>query len=254
MEFDEEPCFTTKYFEEVKSGQSKIDAGALLPHQIIEYVDDGEVGRVAQLQWKAMVENMKNVQGKKKKMKILNNSWVVCNISKCMYRLDQDVSVGLGLLLSELNEENAWKGKVINFSPNPKLHSTQGLDDLKSRYAFLRRMDCEHCRVDFRKVFDLILEVAVNENLKTEQMIKRVFVITGDYDFGFDKDGFWRWESDYEVIRSKYKEKGVWVTVLNDFSNKLIKSFLDNDGEICPDLVMEAAISPQPYQTLVVVD
>ncbi|KAM0982718.1 hypothetical protein ACFX2I_015573 [Malus domestica] len=171
-----------------------------------------------------------------------------------MYRLDQDVSVGLGLLLSELNEENAWKGKVINFSPNPKLHSTQGLDDLKSRYAFLRRMDCEHCRVDFRKVFDLILEVAVNENLKTEQMIKRVFVITGDYDFGFDKDGFWRWESDYEVIRSKYKEKGVWVTVLNDFSNKLIKSFLDNDGEICPDLVMEAAISPQPYQTLVVVD
>ncbi|KAM0982719.1 hypothetical protein ACFX2I_015574 [Malus domestica] len=59
MEFDEEPCFATKDFEEVKSGQSKIDAGALLPHQIIEYVDDGEVGRVAQLQWKAMVENMK---------------------------------------------------------------------------------------------------------------------------------------------------------------------------------------------------
>ncbi|KAB2609417.1 flavin-containing monooxygenase FMO GS-OX-like 9 [Pyrus ussuriensis x Pyrus communis] len=127
-------------------------------------------------------------------------------------------------------------------------------------------MDCEHCRVDFRKVFDLILEVAVNKNLKAEQMIKRVFL----------------WESDYELIRSKYKEKGysqvvphlvVWnlkhnlfmppfcatqqeygVTVLNDFSNNLIKSFLDNDGEICPDLLMEAAISPQPYQTLVVVD
>lgn len=34
----------------------------------------------------------------------------------------------------------------------------------------------------------------------------------------------------------------------------LLKLFLDNDGEVQPDLAMEAAISGQEYQKLVVLD
>ncbi|KAM1688499.1 hypothetical protein ACFX13_036853 [Malus domestica] len=60
--------------------QYKIAAGALPPHQIIEYVNDGDARQVAELQCKAMVEDMRinlNNQDKgksKNKKKNLRNT------------------------------------------------------------------------------------------------------------------------------------------------------------------------------------
>lgn len=81
------------------------------------------------------------------------------------------------------------------------------------------------------------------------------------------------WESEYEAIQNKYKEKGygdavpqnkfweleAWGTPVvpcrgPGFSNKLFKLFLDNNGEFGPHHAMEAAISSKEYQNLVVVD
>ncbi len=50
---------------------------------------------------------------------------------------------------------------------------------------------------NFQKVFDLILEVAVNGNLKEDRMIKRVFVFS---DMEFDQASTNNWEIDYEAI------------------------------------------------------
>lgn len=58
---------------------------------------------------------------------------------------------------------------------------------------------------NFQKVFDLILQVAVNGNLKEEQMIKRLFVFS---DMEFDQASTNRWETDYQVITRKFREKG----------------------------------------------
>ncbi|XP_021811644.1 uncharacterized protein LOC110754839 [Prunus avium] len=242
-----------------------IEADALLPHEIIEYVYDcDELRQVAELQWKAMVEDIYLKQGK------FRNCLAICDVSESMKR------------------EPAWKGKVITFNRNPQLLAIQG-DDLMSKCAFVRRMDSQewHCKVDFRKVFDLILEAAVNGNLRPEQMITKVFVFTIYYDF--DEISANQWESDYEAIQIKFKEKGygnvvphlvvwnlsrdnVWnlrggestlavpctqpgVTMLSPFiNNNLVNSFLENDGDISLDHVMEAAFSTQLYQTLVVVD
>ncbi|KAL6177892.1 hypothetical protein ACLB2K_049413 [Fragaria x ananassa] len=170
-----------------------------------------------------------------------------------------EVCVALGLLVSELIED-PWKGKV----------------------------------------FDLILQVAVNGKLKPEQMIKRVFVFS---DMEFDQASGYRisygyryssyseseseddeskngWETGYEVIQRKFEEKGYgdavpqivfWnlrdsksipvtattpgVALLSGFSKNALKLFLDDDiSKIQPDLVMEAAISGEEYQKLVVVD
>lgn len=44
------------------------------------------------------------------------------------------------------------------------------------------------------------------------------------------------------------------VTLLRGFSDNLVKSFLDNDGEVGPEEIMEAAISNEKYQALAVVD
>ncbi|KAH0907435.1 hypothetical protein HID58_039262 [Brassica napus] len=133
---------------------------------------------------------------------------------------------------------------------------------------------------DFQKVFDLILKVAVDGRLKPEEMIRRVFVFS---DMEFDQAATSQvantWETDYEAIARKYREAGYgdvvpeivfWnlrdssstpvsgskkgVALVNGFSKNLIKMFLDNDGEINPMAIMEAAISKEEYSKLVVVD
>ena len=130
--------------------------------------------------------------------------------------------------------------------------------------------------IDFQKVFDLILGVAVNGKLKEEQMVKRLFVFS---EMEFDEASANGWETDYEVIKRKFGEKGYgsavpqivfWnlrdsratpvpatekgVALLSGFSKNLLKIFLDNEGDINPEDIMEAAISGVEYSKLLVLD
>ncbi|KAG7583285.1 Uncharacterized conserved protein UCP015417 vWA [Arabidopsis suecica] len=293
-----------QYLNDARMGKTTIAAGALLPHEIIRELDwGGDGGQVAELQWKRMVDDLKEKGS-------LTNCMAISDVSGSMMGEPMEVSVALGLLVSELSEE-PWKGKLITFSKNPELHLVEG-DDLRSKTIFVKRMQWD-MNTDFQKVFDLILKVAVEGKLKPEEMIKRVFVFS---DMEFDQASYssngsntptysrwgwgWGWgytpptpsngwETDYEVIVSKYREKGYgeavpqivfWnlrdsrstpvlgnkkgVALVSGFSQNLIKLFLEHDGEIGdgeiddgeidPMMIMEAAISKDEYKSLVVVD
>ena len=93
----------------MKAGKTTIAAGALLPHKIIKSFLNGYGGEVAELQWKRIVDDLL----KKGKMK---NCLAVCDVSGSMYGTHMtmygtpiEVSVALGLLVSELSEE-PWEG------------------------------------------------------------------------------------------------------------------------------------------------
>ncbi|KAL0426689.1 UNVERIFIED_CONTAM: hypothetical protein Slati_2843700 [Sesamum latifolium] len=150
-----------EYLEKVKSGKAKIAAGALLPHEIIASLDDADGGQVAELQWKRMVDDMSR-KGK------LNNCLAVSDVSGSMSGIPMNVAIALGMLVSELCEE-PWKGKIITFSSDPKLHAIEG-DSLCEKSKFVRCMDWG-MSTNFQKVFDVILEVAVKGNLPTDRMI-----------------------------------------------------------------------------------
>ncbi|XVF81477.1 hypothetical protein PTKIN_Ptkin15bG0158400 [Pterospermum kingtungense] len=256
----------SKYLLDVKAGKSTIAAGALLPHEIIASLHDSDGGEVAELQWKRMVSDLLQ-KGK------LRNCMAVCDVSGSMMGIPMKVSVALGVLVSELSEE-PWKGKLITFSQDPELQLVQGRN-LKEKTGFVRCMRWG-MNTDFQKVFDLILKVAVEGKLMPEKMIKRLFVFS---DMEFDKASASPWETDYQVIVKKYTEKGYgeaipqivfWnlrdsratpvpggqngVALVSGFSKNLMKMFLDKDGDINPVAVMEAAISGEEYQKLVVLD
>ncbi|KAH6798536.1 Uncharacterized conserved protein UCP015417 [Perilla frutescens var. frutescens] len=255
-----------EYLEKVKSGKAKIAAGALLPHEIIAALNDENGGEVAELQWKRMVGDVAE-KGK------LNNCLAVCDVSGSMSGVPMEVSVALGVLVSELSGE-PWKGKLITFSANPQLQRVQG-ETLKSKTEFVRRMEWG-MNTDFQKVFDVILQVAVKGKLKAEEMIKRLFVFS---DMEFDQASLNPWETDYQTIVRKYTEKGYggcvpeivfWnlrdsratpvpanqpgVALVSGFSKNLITMFLEKGGIVDPVAVMEAAISGKEYQKLVVMD
>ncbi|XP_010468470.2 PREDICTED: uncharacterized protein LOC104748548 [Camelina sativa] len=271
-----------QYLNDARTGKTKVAAGAVLPHEIIRELDGGDGGQVAELQWKRMVDDLKTKGS-------LSNCMAICDVSGSMEGDPIEVSVALGLLISELSEE-PWRGKLITFSKNPELHLVTG-DDLRSKTEFVRNMQWD-MNTDFQKVFDLILEVAVKGKLKPEEMIKRLFVFS-DMEFDHASTSLyyrWKssrlipsngWETDYEVIVSKYIEKGYgdavpeivfWnlrdsrstpvlgnkkgVALVSGFSQNMIKVFLEHDGEVIDDpiSIMEAAISKDEYKSLVVVD
>ncbi|PKI43167.1 uncharacterized protein LOC116199001 [Punica granatum] len=268
-----------EYLINVKSGKTTIAAGALLPHEIISSVhdsysdsdsegnSDSDGGAVAELQWKRMVDDLLK-SGK------LENCVAVCDVSGSMYGIPMEVSVALGILVSELSKE-PWKGKVITFSESPQLHLIEG-DDLAAKSRFVRHMEEWGYNTDFQKVFDLILKVAKNGKLSSDQIVKRIFVFS---DMEFDQASRNPWETDYQVIKEKFRKAGYedvvpqivfWnlrdststpvckdqdgVALVSGFSKNLLKIFLNNGGQISPDSVLLDAISGEEYQKLVVVD
>ncbi|XP_059636006.1 uncharacterized protein LOC132278214 [Cornus florida] len=263
-----------EYLGSVKRGDRKIAAGALLPHQIIESVRKGGDGaKVAELQWQRIVEDLSE-KG------TLKNCLAICDVSGSMtYRLTigiptpLDVSVALGLLVSDLSEE-PWKGKLITFSRNPQLQMIKG-ESLESKVSSIERMHWD-LNTDFQRVFDKILEVAKEGKLSEEQMIKRLFVFS---DMEFDLASWNPWETDYEAICRKFKESGYgscvpeivfWnlrdsratpvpshqkaVALVSGFSKNLLKVFLKEDGILNPEHTMESAIARDEYNKLVVID
>ncbi|VVA32326.1 PREDICTED: LOW QUALITY PROTEIN [Prunus dulcis] len=133
--------------------------------------------------------------------------------------------------------------------------------------------------MDLEKIFDLILQVALKEDLKPEQMIKKLFVFT--YCIPSRLYDSCAWETKYEAIQRMFKDIGYeddvvphilfwdianWnspsidlpcprLTLLRGWSNNLVKSFLDNGGNFRPHHhLMEAAIADKEYQTLAVVN
>ncbi|GLU08157.1 hypothetical protein SLE2022_250820 [Rubroshorea leprosula] len=254
------------YLEDVKKGDETIAAGALLPHEIIASLKEGSYsGKVAELQWSRMVEDLKK-KGK------FNNCFALCNVSD--YGTPMQVSAALELLISELSED-PWKGKVITFSEEAKLHLIEG-DSLLSKTEFISNIFLRQ-NADFHEVFDLFLQVAVTaamEGLTEDVMLKRVFVFS-DMEFNQACCG---WETEYQVIKRKFREKGFnhvpeivfWnlnhssampvpsnhsgVALVSGFSKNLVKLFLENGGIIDPVSVMESAISGEMYQQLSVFD
>ncbi|KAL3625188.1 hypothetical protein CASFOL_030642 [Castilleja foliolosa] len=276
-----------EYIKNVKIGKAEIAASTFLLHKIIAYLDNvkdwcsgieksvddgGQVEtlecklRVGNLQLKRMVRDMEE-KGE------LNNCLAICHYSKGMYMDIMDVSAALGVLVSELSSK-PWKGRVITFNENAVLQKVRGRSLVeKTKFdQILKR----HGKPNLQKVFNALLQMAVDGKLEPDQMIKRVFVFS---DTEFDEASKDPWETDYEAIVRKFKEKGYgecvpeivfWklgkseatpvqanqpgVALVSGFSSNLMTLFLELSEIKDPEAVMEVAISGQEYQKLQVFD
>ncbi|XXG39696.1 hypothetical protein AAC387_Pa01g0589 [Persea americana] len=239
----------------------------VLPQNILSFLQCNYTDEIREWKWKGMVEHLSKA-GK------LTSCLSVCDVSGSMDGTPMEVCVALGLLASELSEE-PWRGNVINFSEDPQLYRIQG-KTLQEKVEFIKRMEWG-MNIDFQKVFDRILDVAVASKLEEKKMVKRVFVFT-DNPFGEASKN--SWETDYHAIQRKYEEKGYgssvpeivfWnfkfffkmppvagrekgVLLVSGFSKNLLNIFLDNGGVVNPEEVMEEAIAREVYEKVSVLD
>ncbi|KAK7756951.1 hypothetical protein SLS62_000967 [Diatrype stigma] len=204
-----------EYLDKVSDGTAKISGATLLPSTLISemigYKSRPLQKLVANAQWKPLVQRVKD-NGK------LESSIAVCDVSGSMYSpvfpdatRPIDSAIGLSLLVAEVTAP-PFGGSFITFSENPKVQTFDVGRPLSEKIDVL--VDSQWgMSTNFAAVFeDLILPMAVENQLKPEDMVKRIFVFS---DMQFNEADSTRpgdrWTTSYERIKKKYADAGYEV-------------------------------------------
>lgn len=176
-----------EYIEKVKNGEETIKAATLYPYNIIEaagletrYSYDSDWrdlanyylekwDEVLEEQWKALPNY---VEGE-------NNIMIMADTSGSMEGRPLNSAIGLAIYFAERNK-GAYKDKFIVFAGNPEFIELKGTN-LAEKVACIPEINA--CNTSIEKAFSLILDTAINNNLKQEDLPKALIIIS---DMEFD--------------------------------------------------------------------
>jgi len=178
-----------QFIADVKSGNAKINASVLFPHQLYQAIQGGQNADAVEAQWNAMPDYMADSTER-----ILP----VCDVSGSMTGLPMDVSVSLGLYISERNK-GIFRDAFITFSESPVMQYLQG--NVAQRMRQLSDADWG-MNTDLQAVFRLILDVAKRDELPADEMPTKILIIS---DMEFDEAGR---GTNLDAIRAEYTRWG----------------------------------------------
>lgn len=252
-----------QFIEDAKSGKTTIKGKQMFPHELAKYYFSSQtIDDVVELQWKTIVDEVR-------KGGTLSDSIVLSDVSGSMSGTPMEVSVALGLLISEVTAP-PFTNIVITFHETPTFHTVKG-SSLKDRVHDIQRMEWGGT-TNFQAVFDLILQKAKDHKLPPSAMPKRLFVIS---DMQFDQaDMGGAFKTNHQVIKKKYQQAGYpfpaivyWnvrsntkdfpvtqdatgVALVSGFSPSILKDLVDTGEFSDPFTVMKKAISNERYNIL----
>lgn len=176
-----------KFIQSVRSGNLKINASTLYPYQIYEACENDYSDTLDAL-WKNLPDYTNN-----------KNAIVVADTSGSMDGRPMAVSVSLALYFAERNK-GLFQNYFISFSENPKLHFIKG-STLPQKMRSIRLGNIAN--TDIQKVFDLILNTAVENNISQDEMPEVIYIIS---DMEFDEACVGK--TNHDVIKEKYSIAG----------------------------------------------
>ncbi|KAH7134218.1 hypothetical protein EDB81DRAFT_658259 [Dactylonectria macrodidyma] len=231
-----------KYIGRVAEGKANISGATLLPSTLMlkvrsqgsdysELSEDrkanmspaelvkAKVGmiesKVLDGQWNTLVQRIKDSGN-------LENSLAICDVSASMFSplfpdktTPMDSAIGLSLLIAEVTKP-PFGGSFITFSSDPEVVTLDLSGSLAEKYNSMSEANWG-MSTDFVAVFErLILPIAIDNNLKPEDMVKRVFVFSDMHFNQAGEESSWdrptqtttRWASSFERIKSRFKDAG----------------------------------------------
>ncbi len=182
----------TQFLTDVKEGKSSINAGAIFPHDIIRpylnmnHRNDDAINE----QWKALPNYMEGAK---------ENILPVCDVSGSMTGLPMEVSISLGIYISERNE-GTFKDAFITFSERPQMEFLTGNVWERSRQLSLADWGMN---TNLEATFNLVLDKAVENNIPQSEMPDKLLIIS-DMEFDHCAQGY----SAMDMIKEKYDNAG----------------------------------------------
>ena len=238
-----------EFIQDVLDGKTKINASAIFPHQLYQAAKgQGDMAAI-EAQWNALPDYMKDSTER-----ILP----VCDVSGSMQGLPMDVSVSLGLYISERNR-GIFKDAFITFSETPEMEYLQGTFSQRMRQLEGANWGMS---TNLEAVFQLILDKAVQHQLPETEMPTKLLIIS-DMEFNEASNG----KTNLDAIRELYTEKGYkmpqivfWnvngrmgnvpaqthdmgVGLVSGFSPSILKSILKGDVYTPQQLMLDTVMT-----------
>jgi hypothetical protein len=242
----------SEYLRAVMNGEQKINASTLYPYEIVEkyLYSENFNDTTINLQWEALPNYMEDCS---------LNGIVVADVSGSMWGRPLAVSISLALYIAERNT-GIWKDKFITFSSDPQLQEVVG-STIADRVKNLQIAEWGY-NTNIQKVFDIILQAAINNNISQEEMPQRIIIVS---DMQFDiANG--NEETNFEAIKKKYQESGYEMPFLvywNVYAHANVPMTFDDNGTclvsgcspaILKHILSGTFMSPLDYMHQVVYD
>lgn len=190
-----------EYLESVKKGETKINASAIFPHDVVKGYWRQGVNEAVEQQWKALPDYLKDNTKPIIPMIDVSGSMITA-IAKGITAMD--VAISLGIYICERNE-GMFKDMTISFSEKPRFFNfaTESTVNGKMKQLFKE----VGYNTDFNLAFKRLLDIAVRNKLKDSDMPGYVLALSDMQFDGFE--GGRRFNMD--AVREMYKIAGYTV-------------------------------------------
>ena len=182
-----------EFLGSLKKGEAKINAGVLMPDEIIKKYGHSRSGVDETLEelWK----NLPQLS--------TENNLIVRDGSGSMIGKPLEVATALAIYMSEHNS-GEWNGKFVTFSRNPKIVDLSNCETLRDKIRLCYREN-DYSNTDIYKTMMLILNTAIANKIEQDDMPSMITIIS---DMQFDGRNFNLNKSLFDEIREKFEENG----------------------------------------------
>ena len=188
------------YLESVNKGETKINAGAVYPYDIVKNLRFGDKSG-ANAQWNALPNYLEG--SKERFLPVVDVSGSMnCAAGNNPNVTCMDVAVSLGLYISERNV-GPFKDAFVTFSSNPELQVLSG--NLQERFNQLQTSEWG-MSTNVESVFRLILEKAKDSDVFEEEMPTMILIMS-DMEFNSGTRGNWSLSAQ-QMFERMYAEAG----------------------------------------------
>jgi len=251
----------SSYITDVMEGKQKMNASVLFPSDLVNKItafrwDEDDNISAYDAMWKSLPNYMEGCTER-----ILP----ICDVSGSMQGTPMDVSIGLGLYISERNE-GPFKDLVLTFSEDPQFHMVQG-NTLSERVVNLRGAHWG-MNTDLIKTFNVLLDRAVAGNVAQEDMPTKLLIISDmefdqacgsrtNFDYikdlyaqaGYQMPGIIFWNVNGRLGNVPVKTNTPNTALVSGYSPSIIRSILGGD-ELSPLAVMLKTINSDRYSCI----
>lgn len=188
-----------QYKQALVKGETKINAGAVYPYDIIKAVYNGDK-IVAQEQWEALPDYLEGFEGRLLPIMDVSGSMAAMAGGNANLRC-VDVAVSLGLYIAE-RITGTFKNTFVTFSEKPQIHSLPDKMTLENKANTIFSSNWGY-NTDLQKTFNVILDSAVRSKVPASEMPTHIIILS---DMGFDQGV--RGQTNHDSIVDKYQRAG----------------------------------------------
>lgn len=189
------------YINKAVNGEAKINASTLYPYDLVEKIFRYDWSRnvvtedrTVEAQWRALPNYVE--EG--------SNALVIADTSGSMCGRPLNSALGLAIYFAERNK-GAYHNMWMSFSANPHIHLLKG-ETLAQKLKSID-MDDWSGNTDLCAAFRLVLDIAVKNNVPSEEMPKSLIVIS---DMEIDYCGNKSW-TFYDKMAAEFESKGYQI-------------------------------------------